>query len=261
MSAVTSPVPDQALPLAGRSALVTGAASGIGRATALAFAAAGAALMLADVDLAGGEATVELVRAGGGTAVFQRTDVTSAAEVEAVVAATVARFGRIDCAFNCAGIAGVITPLADYPEEVFDRVMAVNVKGVWLCLQHQIRAMLAQGGGAIVNAASISGLRGSADVAAYVASKHAVVGLTTSAARGYAARNIRVNAVCPGVIDTPLVRAAYGDTFDPASIAAAYPIGRLGRPEDVAAAVVWLCTDAASLVTGVALPVDGGFLA
>jgi NAD(P)-dependent dehydrogenase (short-subunit alcohol dehydrogenase family) len=250
-----------ATPLAGRVALVTGGGSGIGRATALAFAAAGAAVMAADIDPVGGEETVQLVQEQGGTANFVRADVTVSADVAAMVAATVARFGRLDCAFNNAGIAGVIASLADYPEEVFDRVLAVNLKGVWLCMRHEIPVMLEQGGGAIVNMASVSGLKGSADVSAYVASKHGVVGLTKSAALGYAARNIRVNAVCPCIIDTPLVAGVFDATFTRERANAAQPIGRMGRAEEVAPAVVWLCSDAAALVTGAAMPVDGAYLA
>lgn len=249
------------MPLAGRSALVTGGGSGIGRATALAFAQAGAAVMVADSNPAGAEETLHLIRGQGGEAAFVRADVSVRADVAAMVATTVERFGRLDCAFNSAGIAGVLASFVDYPEEVFDRVLAINLKGVWLCMRHEIQVMLEQGGGAIVNAASISGLRGSADVSAYVASKHAVVGLTASAALGYAARNIRINAVCPCIIDTPLVAAVFDETFTRESADAANPIGRMGRAEEVAEAVVWLCSDAASLVTGVAMPVDGGHTA
>ena len=174
--------------LSGRIALVTGGGSGIGRVTAQAFAAAGAAVMLADVDQAGGEETATLIRNQGGEAAFTHADVTSSDAVAALVETTVKRFGRIDCAFNNAGISGVFASIVDYPEDVFDRVIAINLKGVWLCMKHEIPAMLDQGGGVIVNTASVAGLGGSPDLAAYTASKHAVVGLTKSAALGYVTR-------------------------------------------------------------------------
>ena len=241
-----------------RVALVTGAASGIGRATALAFAASGASVMLADIDTAGGEETRQLIRDQGGEAAFIRVDVAVDAEVAAMVSATVERFGRLDYAFNNAGIEGVVSSVVDYPEEVFDRVTAINIKGVWLCMRHEIPVMLEQGGGAIVNTASIAGLGGNAHVIAYTASKHAVIGMTKSAALGYAAHNIRVNAVCPGIIQTPMIERLTGDAFPREALDSVQPIGRRGQPEEVAATVVWLCSDAASLVTGIAMPVDGG---
>jgi NAD(P)-dependent dehydrogenase (short-subunit alcohol dehydrogenase family) len=239
-------------------ALVTGAASGIGRATALAFAAAGASVMLADVDTAGGEETGQMIHDQGGEAAFMRVDVAVDAEVAAMVAATVERFGRLDYAFNNAGIEGVVASVVDYPEEVFDRVSAVNIKGVWLSMRHEIQVMLEQGSGAIVNTASIAGLGGNAHVIAYTASKHAVIGMTKSAALGYAAHNIRVNAICPGIIQTPMIERLTGEAFTREGFDSVQPIGRRGQPEEVAATVVWLCSDAASLVTGIAMPVDGG---
>jgi NAD(P)-dependent dehydrogenase (short-subunit alcohol dehydrogenase family) len=241
-----------------RVALVTGAASGIGRATALAFAATGAAVMLADIDTDGGEETRQLINDRGGDAAFMRVDVAVDAEVAAMVTATIERFGRLDYAFNNAGIEGVVSSIVDYPEEVFDRVTAVNIKGVWLSMRREIPVMRDQGGGAIVNAASIAGMGGNPHVIAYTASKHAVIGMTKSAALGYAADNIRVNAVCPGIIQTPMIERLTVDAFTREGFDAVQPIGRRGQPEEVAATVVWLCSDAASLVTGIAMPVDGG---
>jgi NAD(P)-dependent dehydrogenase (short-subunit alcohol dehydrogenase family) len=244
-----------------RVALVTGAGSGIGRATALAFATAGTAVMLADNNAATGEETLHLVREQGGEAEFRQVDVALNAEVAGLVAATVERFGRLDWAFNNAGIEGVITSVVEYPEEMFDRVIDVNVKGVWLCMRHEIPVMLGQGGGAIVNTASVAGLAGNPHVIAYTASKHAVIGLTRSAALGYAARNIRVNAICPGIIDTPMIERLTGEFFPHERLVTHQPIGRMGRPEEVAAAVVWLCSAAASLVTGIAMAIAGGGVA
>ena len=218
----------------------------------------GASVMLADIDTDGCEETRQLIHDQGGEAAFMRVDVAVDAEVAAMVAATVDRFGRLDYAFNNAGIEGVVASIVDYPEEVFDRVSAINIKGVWLCMRHEIPVMVEQGGGAIVNTASIAGLGGNANVIAYTASKHAVIGMTKSAALGYAAHNIRVNAVCPGIIQTPMIERLTVGSFTREGFDSVQPIGRRGTPEEVAATVVWLCSDAASLVTGIAMPVDGG---
>ena len=246
----------------GKAVLITGAGGGIGRATALAFATAGAKLALADIDQAAGELTATLVRAKGGTALFVRTDVTRAAEVEALVKATVAAYGRLDCAFNNAGIEIEHARITECDESTFDRVTAVNVKGVWLCLKYELAQMAAQGGGAIVNTASVAGLKAAPRMAAYAASKHAVLGLTRTTAVEFAKQKIRVNAVCPGVIRTAMYqRWIDADPTIEARIAALHPIGRVGEAEEVAAVVLWLCSDAASFVTGHAHAVDGGFLA
>jgi NAD(P)-dependent dehydrogenase (short-subunit alcohol dehydrogenase family) len=246
-----------------RVALVTGAASGIGRATALAFAEAGARVVVStDANLKGGEETVRLITEAGGQARFFPADVSRASDIEKLVAASVAIYGRLDCAANNAGITGPIRPVADMEEEDWHRVIEVNLTGVWLCLKHEIRWMLEHGGGAIVNVSSIAGLVGSRINPAYGASKHGVVGLTKKAAIDYAAANIRVNAVCPGLIDTPMVERLHGG--DPArkeAMQALEPVGRFGDPQEVANAIVWLCSPASSFVTGVAMPVDGGFLA
>ena len=242
-------------------ALVTGAASGIGRATAIAFARAGMRVAVADVDPAGGEETVALIRRAGGTAFFVRADVSSNADVDAMVKRTVAEYGVLDYAFNNAGTEGVMGPTMDCTEAMWDRVLGVNLKGTWLCMKHEIPHLLGRAG-AIVNCASVAGLVGFAEAAAYTASKHGVVGLTRSTALELARAGVRVNAVCPGVIQTPMIDRALGG--DPAKIAAyqgAEPVGRFGTPEEIAAAVLWLCSDGASFVTGAAIPVDGGWVA
>jgi NAD(P)-dependent dehydrogenase (short-subunit alcohol dehydrogenase family) len=248
--------------LTGKVALVTGAGSGIGRASALAFAREGAKVVVADVVVEGGEETIGMIKKTGGEAIFVKTDVAKAAEVEALISTAVAAYGRLDCAHNNAGIAGKSLTIADDTEENWDRIMAINLKGVWLCLRYEIPQMLKQGGGAIVNTASDAGLIGLRRGGAYVASKHGVVGLTKTAALEYAKAGIRVNAVCPGPIDTPMLQR--GASLRPQIIekmVAAQPGGRLGKPEEIAEAAVWLCSEAASFVTGHAMPVDGGYMA
>jgi NAD(P)-dependent dehydrogenase (short-subunit alcohol dehydrogenase family) len=248
--------------LDGRVALVTGGGAGIGRATALAFHREGARVVVGDVDSAAADATVRVIVASGGQALAVVTDVARAAAVEALVEQTLAGYGRLDCAFNNAGVNEEQHALAEGSEEQWDRTLAINLKGVWLCMKYEISAMLRGGGGAIVNTASVLGLSGSRGNPAYVASKHGVIGLTKSAALDYAPSHIRVNAVCPGTIHTPMyVRREGRDPEHDARVATSIPLGRLGQPGEVAEAVVWLCSDAASFVTGHALVVDGGDLA
>jgi NAD(P)-dependent dehydrogenase (short-subunit alcohol dehydrogenase family) len=248
--------------IAGRTALVTGGAGGIGKGVALALAQAGANVVVADIDIEGGEATVRQIRQAGSRALFVRTDVAWNADVEAVVAAAVEAFGRLDIAFNNAGIELENQRMADSDEELFDRMIAINVKGVWLCMKHEINQMLKQGGGVIVNAASVAGLVGAPKHAIYAASKHAVVGLTKSAAAEYGRKGIRINDVCPGVIRTSMLdRALEREEASEEAMVRLHPIGRLGEIEDVAAAVLWLCSDASSFVTGHSLAVDGAMTA
>ncbi len=245
--------------VAGKVALVTGGGSGIGRQACLVFCREGAQVVVSDVTVEGGEETLSLIKQAGGEAAFVKADVAQAAEVEALVAKTVEAYGRLDCAYNNAGIAGRTARVADDTEENWERILSINLKGVWLCLKYEIAHMLKQGGGAIVNTASGAGLIGVRRTGAYVASKHGVVGLTKTAALEYAKANIRVNAVCPGPIDTPMLRGASERVID--AMAAAQPNGRLGQPQEIAEAVVWLCSDAASFVTGHPMPVDGGYVA
>ncbi len=245
-------------------ALVTGAASGIGRATSLVMAREGARVVVSDIDAEGAEATLSAIKELGGQGIFIHADVSNAEDVQALVAGAVETYGRLDCAYNNAGIEGFMEGrLHEYPEEIWDRLIDINLKGVWLCLKYEIPRMLEQGGGAIVNTASAAGLVGSRRLSAYVASKHAVVGLTKAAALEYAKDGIRVNAVCPGIIDTPMVRRlnAGRKADDEGPISSLQPVGRLGAPEEIAESVAWLCSDAASLVTGAAMAVDGGFTA
>lgn len=246
----------------GKVALVTGGASGIGRATALAFAREGAKVVVSDVISSGGEETVALIKGAGGDALFVKADVAQPTEVNALISQVVATYGRLDCAFNNAGIEGMMASTVECTEENWDRTLAINLKGVWLCMKAEIAQMLKQGGGAIVNTASVAGLVGFAGLPAYVASKHAVVGLTKTAALEYAKSGIRINAVCPGVIHTPMVERLFQNNPQAGErIAALEPIGRLGKPEEIAEAVVWLCSDAASFVTGLPMAVDGGLIA
>jgi NAD(P)-dependent dehydrogenase (short-subunit alcohol dehydrogenase family) len=248
--------------LEGKVALVTGASAGIGRESALALASAGARVVVSDVVVEGGEETVAGIQAAGGEATFVRADVSQTAEVEALVGQTVETYGRLDCAHNNARIEGDMAPTADCAEANWDRTIAINLKGVWLCMRSEIPQMLRQGGGVIVNTASVAGLVGFANLPAYVASKHGIAGLTKTAALEYAEQGIRVNAVCPGVIHTAMIdRIVGGDAEAEAQFTALEPVGRMGLPAEVAQVVVWLCSDAASFVTGVAMPVDGGFVA
>ncbi len=246
----------------GKVALITGAGSGVGRATALAFAREGAKVVIADIVVAGGEETVQMIKAAGGEAIFVKTDVTKTAEVEALVKKTVETYGRLDCAFNNAGIEGEMAPTADCTEENWDRVVNIDLKGVWLCMKYEIPQMLKQGGGAIVNTASVAGLVGFQGIPAYVASKHGVNGLTKTAALEYAKASIRVNAVCPGVIHAPMVERFFSANPQASEgMTALEPVGRLGKPEEIAEAVLWLCSDAASFVTGLPMAVDGALTA
>lgn len=243
----------------GKVAIVTGAASGIGRATAEAFATAGAQVVVADINQDEGERVVAAISNSGGKAVFMHCDVSQDEQVQALVRQTVERFGKLDIAFNNAGIEIEQSKLADGDEATFNRIMDINVKGVWRCLKHEIPAMLAGGGGAIVNTASVAGLGAAPKMSIYSASKHAVIGLTKSAAVEYARKGIRVNAVCPAVIDTDMFRrAAEADPRKADYAAAMHPVGRLGQASEIAAAVLYLCSDSAGFTTGVALPVDGG---
>ena len=248
--------------LKGKVALVTGGTSGIGRDTAVLFAKAGAKLVVAGRREPEGKETVEMVRTAGSEGLFVKTDVSKAVEVEALVQKTVEKFGRLDIVFNNAGIEGVWAPIIKQSEQDWDESIDINLKGVWLCLKYEIRQMLKQGGGgAIVNMGSIMGLIGSAQAAAYSASKHAVVGLTKSAALETAKSGIRVNVVCPAVIETPMAKRLFGAPAVRKYVLSCHPIGRFGRPMEVAEAVVWMCSDRASFMTGQALVLDGGFLA
>ncbi|MDX9680138.1 SDR family oxidoreductase [Pseudomonas protegens] len=243
----------------GQVALVTGAANGIGRATAQAFAAQGLKVVVADLDTAGGEGTVALIREAGGEALFVPCNVTLEADVQSLMARTIEAYGRLDYAFNNAGIEIEKGRLAEGSMDEFDAIMGVNVKGVWLCMKYQLPLLLAQGGGAIVNTASVAGLGAAPKMSIYAASKHAVIGLTKSAAIEYAKKKIRVNTVCPAVIDTDMFRRAYEADPKKAEFAAAmHPVGRIGKVEEIASAVLYLCSDGAAFTTGHALAVDGG---
>ncbi len=250
--------------LEGKSALITGGGGGIGRATALAFAREGARIAVADAAESAAQETVAQINKVGGQAMTLTGDVTDAKAVEAMVKSAVSAYGRLDCAFNNAGIAGFQVDAggkktADWSEASFDRMIAVNLKGVWLCMKYELEQMVAQGGGAIVNTASIAGLIGLPTSSAYVAAKHGVVGLTKTAALEYADDKIRVNAVCPGYIETKMTEDAMRRRG--AELMAKIPFHRMGKPEEIAEMVLWLCTDRASYVSGAAYNVDGGYMA
>ena len=248
--------------LRGKVAIVTGGTSGIGRDTAVLFAQSGVKVVVAGRREPEGNETVDMIRAAGGDGLFVKTDVAIAADVQALVRKTVEKFGRVDIAFNNAGIEGNLVPIVIQPEADWDRTIDINLKGTWLCLKYEIQQMLRQGGGgAIVNMASVAGLIGSAGFATYCASKHGVMGLTKSAALETARNGIRVNAVCPAVIETPMGERIFGGPDVKPYAIGLHPIGRFGKPMEVAEAVVWMCSDRASFMTGQSLVLDGGFLA
>jgi NAD(P)-dependent dehydrogenase (short-subunit alcohol dehydrogenase family) len=248
--------------LAGKVALVTGGTSGIGRDTAVLFAKEGAKVVVTGRREAEGKETLEMMRAAGGDGLFLKGDVAKAAEVEMMVQKAVDKFGRLDIAFNNAGIEGAWIPIVEQSEEDWDRVIDINLKGTWLCLKYEIRQMVKQGGGgAIVNMSSVAGWIGSAGAATYCASKHGVLGLTKAAALENAKDGIRVNAVCPAVIETAMAERAFGDPAVNKFVLSQHALGRFGKPKEISEAVLWMCSERSSFMTGQSLILDGGFLA
>ena len=248
--------------LEGKVAIITGGTSGIGRDTAVLFAKEGAKVVVAGRREAEGKETVELIHAAGGEGVFVQTDVAKTADVQGLVEKTVAKFGQVDIGFNNAGVEGAWIPITEQAEEDWDRTIAINLKGVWLCLKYEMQQMLKQGGGgAIVNMSSVAGWIGSAGAATYSASKHGVIALTKSAALETATRGIRVNAICPAVIETPMGERLFGSPEMKPFALSLHAMGRFGKPMEVAEAVLWMCSERASFMTGQSLVLDGGFLA
>ena len=250
------------LNLKNKVVIITGAASGIGAASALAFAREGASVVVADVQISRGEELVSRIHAEDGRAIFVKCDVSLESDVKNMVNKTIDKFGHLDCAFNNAGVEGESGDTTMCSNENWDKVMNINLKGVWLCMKYQIPEMLKKGGGAIVNCSSVAGVVGFSGIPAYTASKHGVIGLTQAAALEFASKNIRINAICPGVIQTPMIeRFTHGEAQATKSLMDGEPVGRMGLPTEIAAAALWLCSETSSFVTGHPLVVDGGWVA